>query len=101
MCADGHVRIKRWYNLGDDREDYIDLSEYHVYWDSITKQYKAKFHCTGCWKDLGWYCYDSDCGMQMIHELMDGMLCVECYKNENFDIDLEDCENTLGRLCSS
>lgn len=99
MGADGHVRLKRWYNPGYDREDYYDLSEYHVYWDSINKQYKAKFHCASCWKDIGWYCYDSFYGMIMIDELLDGMLCVECYQNENFDIDFEDCEHTLGRLC--
>lgn len=100
MGADGHVRLKRWYNLGDDREDYYDLSEYQVYWDSITKQYKAKFNCASCWKDLGWFCYDTDSGLDIIYELMDGMLCAKCYQNENFDIDFDDCEHTLRRLCS-
>ena len=100
MGAKGLIRLMRWYNPGDDREDHYDLSEYQVYFDTVGGQYKAKFHCTSCWKDLGWYCYNSDRGLQMVHELMEGMLCVECYQNENFDIDFEDCEHTLGRLCS-
>lgn len=101
MGADGHVRLNRWYNPGDDREDYYDLSEYQVYWDSITKQYKAKFNCANCWKDLGWYCYNVYQTGDMIHELLEGVDCVECFENDNidFDFDPDECEEFTGKRC--
>ena len=98
-AKEGHIRLKRWYEPGADRDDYDDLTDYGVYYDSVNKQYKVKFVCGDCGKFIGWYCYEINNTRTMLFEMMTGMYCEECYSNENFDIDFEDCEPFDGQLC--
>ena len=99
MTKEGHVRLKRWYEPGADREDYYDLSDEEVYYDSIGKQYKIKMNCGDCGELLGWFCYPTNEMQTLLQELFAGVYCVPCYQNENFDIDYEDCEPFEGKLC--
>ena len=98
MTKEGHVRLKRWYDPSED--DYADLTDKEVYFDSIGKQYKIKASCDDCGVFLGWYCYPTDKMRTLLYELFDvGFYCAKCHLNNDFDIDIEDCEVFEGQLC--
>ena len=106
MTKEGHVRLKRWCDPGDNQEDCYDLTDYEVYYDSIRKQFKAKFCCPGCGKLVGVFCYPTDRMHALLHELFEGVYCIDCFEQECAD----DCDFNLadddsfevmeGRVCS-
>ena len=84
-AKDGHVRLKRWYEPGADRDDYYDLTDYEVYFDSIKKQFKAKFCCPDCGKLAGVFCYPTDRMNALLHELFEGLYWIDCFEQEYAD----------------
>jgi len=105
MSNDGNVKLKRWYEPGADRDDYSDLTEYEVYYDSVKKQFKAKFYCPGCGKLVGVFCYPTDRMHVLLHELFEGVYCIDCFERENSDLDYnlvddDNCEIMEGVVCS-
>jgi len=97
MGADGLVRLKRWDGRGTPREDHIDLSEFDVFWDSANKIYKVKYSCA---KHIGWFCYEIHQTTDMIHEVLEGMLCYPCYEAEVEAEDNDDFEPRAGVRCT-
>jgi len=102
MGADGLVRLNRWDKPSENRDDYLDLSEFDVFWDSVNKIYKVKYSCASCWKHIGWFCYEIHQTTDMIHEVLEGMLCYPCYEAEveAEDIDNDDFEPRAGVRCT-
>ena len=105
MTKDGHVRLNRWYEPGVDRDDYIDLTDHEVYYDSIKKQFKAKFYCPSCNKLVGVFCYPTNRMHALLYELSEGVYCIDCFEQENSDLDYnliddDNCEIMEGVMCS-
>ena len=78
---DGHVKLKRYYEEGADPDDYYDLTEYEIYFDSITGEYKVKLSCAECGKEIGWYCYKPGTFYYLWNDLVvEGVVCNDCYE---------------------
>ena len=99
----GHVRLKRWYDPSE--EGYIDLTDYEVYYDSDKKQFKAKFYCVECGKFCDTFCYRTDKMRSLLHELFEGIYCIDCFERIHSDmilnpVDDDDFEIMDGVVCS-
>ena len=92
MTNEGHIKLKRWYEPGADPDDYADLTDYEVYYDSIRKQFKAKFYCVRCSTLIGVYCYSTDRMYALLHEVLEGMYCMDCFERHYDD----DCDLNLA-----
>lgn len=104
VTKDGHVRLKRWCNPGDTQNDCTDLTDYEVYYDSIKKQFKAKFYCPSCNKLVSVFCYPTNRMHALLYELSEGVYCIDCFEQENSDLDynlIDDdiCEIMEGVMC--
>jgi len=102
---DRHIRLKRWYEPGDDREDYSDLTDYEVYYDSIKKQFKARFYCPGRGKLTGVFCYPTDRMHALLYELSVRLDCIDCFERANSGLDFnladdDEYEIFEGVMCS-
>ena len=102
MSENGHIRLRRWYEPGDDREDFIDLTDYEVYYDSIKKQFKARFYCPCCDETVGVFCYPTNRMHVLLYELFEGVYCVDCFEEEHSEEHLDDDESEVmeGVMCS-
>lgn len=106
MTKKGHVKLKRWYEPDADPDDYADLTEYEVYYDSVIKQYKARFYCPDCSKLVGVFCYPTDRMNALLHELFEGVYCVDCFEREcaddcNFNLADDDSYDVMeGAICT-
>jgi len=104
MSSGGHVRLKRWYEPSALRDDFVDLTDYEVYYDSIGKQFKAKFYCE-CGKFCAVFCYPTDRMHALLHELWEGVYCIDCFEREyadacDYNITDDDLEIMEGVVCS-
>jgi len=87
MSKEGHVKLKRWCEYGEDREDCQDLTDNQVYYDSINKQFKARFYCPVCGDFVGVFCYSTDRMHVLLHELLsDEIYCIDCFERECLDV---------------
>lgn len=104
MTKEGHIRLKRWCDPGDNQKDCYDLTDDEVYYDSIRKQYKAKFYCPGCGKLAGVFCYPTDRMPALLSELFEGVYCIDCFEREYEESDYnlvdDDFEPIEGVICS-
>jgi len=71
----GLVHIKKQYD--PDTKEYYDIADLKIYYDSISGQYKHKFHCSECDKEVGCFCFDDiDSAVYTIE--WEGINCEKC-----------------------
>ena len=105
MTNEGYIKLKRWYEPGADPDDYADLTDYEVYFDSIKKQFKARLYCPGCGKLVGVFCYPTDLMHALLYELS-VVCCMDCFEQDcadDLDYNLADGDSyevMEGVMCS-
>ena len=95
---EGYVKLKRYYEENAAPEDYYDLTEYDIYFDSIAADYKVKILCAECKSVIGWYCYKPDEFYYLWADIADeGVVCNDCYECDPYQY----TEGGIcGKLCS-
>lgn len=99
MSMKGLVKMRYFLNPLD--EEFENIEDLSIYYDSISGQFKHKYKCE-CGKTIGCYCYDSL--SDAWSDVIEGMQCAECsvydfvietvYEDENLRELIDNIEHT-------
>jgi len=76
----GLIHIKKRYDA--DEREYDDIEDLKIYFDSTSGQYKHKFHCSECNKELDCFCFN-DLWDAVYEVEFQGMQCEKCFVELN------------------
>ena len=66
-------KLEYYYNEDGEK---IDITDEKIYWDTLKNQFRHKFKCGDCGKDLGCRCYDTlESALKGVEE---DLVCEEC-----------------------